>query len=287
MNDYLQPFPAKFASPNGDADLFVAQSGKLDSRDANHMHRHDFYELVWLHEGACTFFSDFQHYPLQTGTLIFISPGQLHAYIVPKDFCRILIFGFRTNVLTAIAPNLRQALPFDDVSRDPVISIPVEHSPVYERLFKSALSRFDARVPGWEPIATAYLQTVLTEATFQLSPIAQPGNVNAAAQLAYSFQQAMEQYYVDVRQVSAYADRLGVTTNHLVKTVRTVTGETPKQMLQKRLLLESKRLLAHSDASVGEIGQRLQFKDDTTFSRWFRNLTQLTPTQFRMKSPIA
>ena len=71
------------------------------------------------------------------------------------------------------------------------------------------------------------------------------------------------------------------TTNHLVKAVRETTGETPKQMLQKRLLLEAKRLLVHSQATVNEIGLRLHFNDATTFSRWFRHLTQTTPTQFR------
>ena len=78
-----------------------------------------------------------------------------------------------------------------------------------------------------------------------------------------------------------YASLLGVTTNHLVKTVRQTTHTTPKQMLQARLLLEAKRLLVHTPYPVNQISDLLQFQNSTSFARWFKNQTAQTPSQFR------
>jgi len=44
MDELLQPFPTSFAKGGN---IFVAASGEIHGRDSN-MHRHDFYELVWL-----------------------------------------------------------------------------------------------------------------------------------------------------------------------------------------------------------------------------------------------
>ena len=43
-------------------------------------HRHDFYHLFWVESGNGTFVSDGQSYPVTRGSLIFVPPGQVHAW---------------------------------------------------------------------------------------------------------------------------------------------------------------------------------------------------------------
>ncbi|MEM7344675.1 MAG: AraC family transcriptional regulator [Chloroflexota bacterium] len=288
-DELLQPFPTSFASPTGgnDANIFVAQSGEIGRNQSSKMHRHDFYELVWLSEGSCTFFSDFNHYPLETGCLIFISPGQLHEYLVDQGYCRILLFGFRPNLLPTVAHHLVNILPFDDTNRNPTLTIPADRQAQFLHLFTTALAHFDDRVLGWESLATAYLHTTLTEAAYLLPPGIVEQAASAPVQLTRIFQQAVEKHYRHHRQVQAYADMLGVTSNHLVKTVRETTQTTPKRILQDRLLLEAKRLLVHTPYGVTQISQMLAFPDNTTFARWFKKLAEQTPSQFRNQTPLA
>ncbi len=132
----------------------------------------------------------------------------------------------------------------------------------------------------------AHLQSILAEAAWQLPDNVQLRQHNAASQLARAFQHDLEANYLRQRQVQTYADALGVTVNHLVKCVRLTTGVTPKQLLQQRLLLEAMRLLQHSTLTVAEIGRRLQFRDASTFSRWFRTQTSVSPTLFRDKQVL-
>jgi quercetin dioxygenase-like cupin family protein len=47
-------------------------------------HRHDFYHLFWVESGNGIFVSDGRSYPLTRGSLIFVPPGQVHAW-KPND----------------------------------------------------------------------------------------------------------------------------------------------------------------------------------------------------------
>ena len=284
MDEYLQPFPTSFSKGG---DIFVAASGEIRENDDSKMHRHDFYELVWLWQGACQFFSDFELYDLPQGSLIFVSPGQLHDYRVPDRFCRLLIIGFRPSVLPAVAHHLLQMLPFDDTQRNPTQVISSEQQQLIEQLFQAAHGRFDAKKQGWETIVTSYLQTILTESAYLMPSEFVDQSANAAVQITRAFQRALESHYRQRRQVQEYAEMLGVTSNYLVKTIRHTTSTTPKQMLQNRLLLEAKRLLVHTPHPVGQISELLDFPDSTTFARWFKKCTAQTPSRFRNHTPHA
>lgn len=286
MDKLLQPFPSSFCAPDHDASVFVAASGEIRSQVLTKMHRHDFYELVWLWQGDCIFFSDFEHYSLKTGTLIFISPGQLHDYCVEKDFCRLFIFGFRPSLLPKVAHHLVNLLPFDDTQQAPVLEIPAALHPHIEQLYTTARERFRGKLLGWDTIVASYLQTVLAEAAYTMPKEQLEQAVSAPTQLTKAFQSALEKHYRYNKQVQDFADMLGVTSNHLVKTVRETTSKTPKQLIQNRLLLESKRLLIHTPYPVGQIGDMLGFPDSTTFARWFKKLSLQTPSIFRQHSPF-
>ncbi|MEM7798018.1 MAG: AraC family transcriptional regulator [Chloroflexota bacterium] len=256
----------------------------MEKNRSDRMHRHDFYELVWLKDGHCTFFADFLQFPLEEGSLIFISPGQLHDYLINKAVVRLYIIGFRPTLLPTVAHHLLNVLPFDDAQRDPTLIIPPALKPTFLQLFSAAHQRFDSQQLGWESIATAYLQTLLTEAAYLMPEDVIRQASSAAVQLTKAFQHEVEQHYRTLRQVQEYANILGVTSNHLVKTVREATMTTPKQMLQDRLLLEAKRLLVHTRYPINQISGLLAFPNSTTFARWFKKLAGTTPSDFRSRS---
>jgi AraC-like DNA-binding protein len=63
--------------------------------------------------------------------------------------------------------------------------------------------------------------------------------------------------------------------------VRKETGKNLTDHLQGRLILESKRLLAHSDLNISEIAYQLGFEDASYFTRIFRQIAQASPSEFR------
>ena len=74
---------------------------------------------------------------------------------------------------------------------------------------------------------------------------------------------------------------LGVTPDHLSRGCRAVTGLSALDLLHERLLLESRRLLAYTQAPVADVAHELGFDDPAYFSRFFARRAGLSPQAFR------
>lgn len=95
------------------------------------------------------------------------------------------------------------------------------------------------------------------------------------------FRDAVERDFATNHSVSAYADALGYSRRTLVRAVRAATGETPKGFIDKRVVLEAKRLLAHTELPIGRVGAAVGFPDPANFSKFFQLHTGNTPVAFR------
>jgi AraC-like DNA-binding protein len=75
--------------------------------------------------------------------------------------------------------------------------------------------------------------------------------------------------YSVLRQAHDYAARLGHSLTSLNRACQRATGHTAKRLIDARVALEAKRLLAHADLPVAAIGRRLGFTEPTNFGRFF------------------
>lgn len=76
------------------------------------------------------------------------------------------------------------------------------------------------------------------------------------------------------------ADEAHISTTYLHRIFRTQLGMTPGNYLSKIRIEESKLLLRSGECSMGEIAQRLGFSSQQHFSRQFRSVTGMTPTEY-------
>ena len=81
--------------------------------------------------------------------------------------------------------------------------------------------------------------------------------------------------------VATYAARLGCSEKSLTRAALEVTDRTAKAVITDRLVLEARRLLAHTLLPVAVIGDQLGFAEATHFVKFFRRETRLTPGAFR------
>jgi len=106
--------------------------------------------------------------------------------------------------------------------------------------------------------------------------------------LARHFCDLVEDDFATNGRVSHYAARLHVTPRHLNFCVQAATGRSASDVIAKRLFLECRRLLLHSELSMREIADNLNFADPSHFARFFKRHAGATPRQFRVAhgSPI-
>jgi AraC-like DNA-binding protein len=132
-------------------------------------------------------------------------------------------------------------------------------------LFDVLVALFDQAVAG----AGAQGDAAPSEGGAEVSPI----------YLAY--RSAIEQDLHRHRDVAHYADRLGYSERTLTRACRRATGQTAKDVLLDRMVLEAKRLLAQTDDPIVNVSTRLGFSEATNFTKFFVRHTAETPTAFR------
>ncbi|MDQ8006478.1 MAG: helix-turn-helix domain-containing protein [Pedobacter sp.] len=100
-------------------------------------------------------------------------------------------------------------------------------------------------------------------------------------QFLRKFSKLVEIHYKTHHSVADYADMLFITPKSLSKKISLLSKETPNDIIKNRIILESKRLLAHTSMAVKEIAYSLNYEDDAYFVRFFTKNTGISPTAFR------
>ncbi len=70
---------------------------------------------------------------------------------------------------------------------------------------------------------------------------------------------------------------------HLTQMVKQVTGKTSTKLLQNKVILETKRLLIHTDMTVTEIADYMNFPDQSYFTKYFKKASGVTPLEYRKR----
>jgi AraC-like DNA-binding protein len=105
----------------------------------------------------------------------------------------------------------------------------------------------------------------------------------ATDELLARFHHELAQSFAATRRVEDYAARLGVSVRTLTRACLSATGRSAKQVVDARVALEAKRMLACTDGSVATVGRQLGFSEPTNFGRFFVRETGHTPGEFRAR----
>lgn len=96
-----------------------------------------------------------------------------------------------------------------------------------------------------------------------------------------SFLKLVRDYHTKERNLSFYADKLFLTPKYLSKLIKTVSGKSAHEWIDSFVILEAKNLLKYSDISIKSIVYELNFPNQTTFYRFFKTKTGMTPSEYR------
>lgn len=91
----------------------------------------------------------------------------------------------------------------------------------------------------------------------------------------------LENNFKKKKAVVDYACDLNVTPNYLNAVIKKVSGYPPSYHIQQRVVQEAKRRAKHSDASMKEIAYYLGFDDIAHFSKYFKNNSGMSFTDFK------
>lgn len=276
-----QTFLIPYSQDEADqSNAFILHLDRQSRAVHREIHRHTYYELFWLVEGEGKLFNDFNWYTLRGGSIGIIAPGHLHTWEAEWGQFELYFMGFRASASSSLDASFLHNLAIFELSASPVIPVPSNTRQPFDNLFSDVYQHYRNNEVS-EEIILNYIRLILLKIDAVYRQSRSIISMTSAQELAQAYHMLVEQHYLERKQVKDYAQILGVTSNHLVRTVREVTGQTPKQIAQNRLLLEAKRLLIHTPEPASTISQLLSFPSSNKFGHWFKHLTQYTPGEFR------
>lgn len=83
------------------------------------------------------------------------------------------------------------------------------------------------------------------------------------------------------RRLSFYADRLCITPKYLTVLIKQASGRSARQWIVDFVIAESKRLLQKNALTVLEVSDKMNFPNQSFFTKFFRQHTGQTPTEYK------
>ncbi len=110
---------------------------------------------------------------------------------------------------------------------------------------------------------------------------AESGQPAGASPIYVAFRAAVESDVSRRRDVAHYAQLISYSERTITRACLRATGQTAKQVLISRLVLEAKRLLTQTDDSIAAISQSVGFTEPTNFTKFFVRHAGTTPSRHR------
>lgn len=244
-------------------------------------HRHSFYQVLYITKAGGDHVIDFRTYPVKHGMVFFLPPGQIHEWKFDEHTDGVLVnFGEPFFSTFLASSGYLNDLPLFSRSGRHCTADLSAHIPAIDQLFRQILSEYLNREENCFDMIRALLLQVFLLAGRVLQTMEERKAPWQYRQLI-TFEHLVEQYYTQKKLPKQYAGMMFITPNYLNALCTKLTGRSAGDLIRNRILLEAKRLLAHSGLSVQEIAWQLSFENSSYFSRFFKKYEKVTPEEFK------
>lgn len=246
--------------------------------------RTGFYHILWFEKGSPYFLVDFEPITIKPNTIVFLGKDTLQRFGENSHFeAKAILFTDSFFCKTEHdAKFLRSSIVFSDLLSVSQITLKenISHFTDLFRLMKNE-AKHDKDI-AQDAILKHLLHSflLLSEREIKKQDYV---DIKKGADLdqVLLFKDLLDTNYQTLKKVSEYAVRMNITEKQLNHATSKILDRSPKQMINERVILEAKRLLAHTHNSVKEISFSLGFEEPTNFTKSFRKQTHLSPVEFR------
>ena len=249
---------------------------------------HDFWELVYVDKGKVEIQQDDETVTLRQGEIAFHRPEEFHAIRSLDSDPNIFVISFVCD--SPVMKYLERYRTVLDQSLKVFISSIIKEAkktymlPMNDPFLEKLVKREDAPIGG-EQLIKLYLEQILI---FLVRGITQKGETDV-----FPSKESMENHLVvavrdmikrrvgEPIRVSEVCAALGYSKSYLSKLFREQSGETIAGYATYVKIERAKAMIRGGNYNFTEISDMLAFDNPQYFSRVFKRLTGMTPTEFR------
>ncbi|WP_085535857.1 helix-turn-helix domain-containing protein [Massilibacteroides vaginae] len=102
-------------------------------------------------------------------------------------------------------------------------------------------------------------------------------------EIFYRFIRDVNDEFYQHRKIQYYADKASLTPKYFSKIILEVSGKKASDWIDEYVILEAKTLLKNTSQTIQQISDRLNFSNQSHFSRYFTSHTGVSPYAYRTK----
>jgi len=255
-----------------------------DNPFINTPHSHDFYLVLLITKGSGTHKIDFNQYSVHPGAMFVLSPGQVHLWELSKDIDGYILFFKKEYFLIDFNHDRLDRLPFfKSTFSKPFVELNPTKTNVISRFYENIINEYESRYFQYHDMIRLYLNAMFIE-------LSRLYKVEEAMKFEHKYEviqlnrleQLIDNHFKMHLSVPEYAEKMNLSMKQLNYICKKTVNKTPSELIQERILLESKRLLIHSNLSVSSIAEELNFTGTSYFIRQFKKSCGTTPEKFRL-----
>lgn len=244
-------------------------------------HRHDYHVFLFLEQGALEVEVDFTRYLLNTSSLLYTSPGQVHKNIDFKEI-QYYVLAIKSEYIT---PEYKTVIE-DMFLQTRFIQLVEKEVQLLKNTAELCADIYQKRDLSF--YATALKNSVNVYISLFLEHYLNQDHTgissNRFEKITLRFIKELDLHFAQHKRPSYYANVLHISTTYLNECVTQTLGLSASKVIQERVILEAKRLLFYTDSSVKEIALALGYEDYSYFSRLFFKNEACSPREFRIKN---
>ena len=263
--------------------FMLNQKAETPMSAINKPYRSNYFGVGICIAGRAELKADLESYVMQPGNMLTMSPQIIKQWqYMSDDFETLSVFFTKAFITTRNNIDPDQFPFFENAARH-CFSVSAADS-------KNIIASLQS-IEQWYGTAHLYrheiLRSLIHVLLYEAAPLynAQHELLTAAQNrsqlLTGSFKALVREHFSAERSLKFYAEKLFVSPKHLTEILKEITGRTAGEWIDEAVILEAKVLLQNPALSIAQIANTLQFPDQSTFGRFFKNLTGQAPLSYR------
>lgn len=268
-------------------DYFVLESFEIPEHMKDAFRVEGYTTVIIAEKGEAKFMIDMKEYNVKAPFMFTIMSGKIihHQYISPNYSATILVAAntFYSEILNNNALNRSLAIFVNDMPVMELNDVSQMATNEYLRLLKNAVKDINnpMRLEVVKHLTLAMYYGYGNR--FLITP--EKKNVSRNDDIMDQFISLVEQFHRKERGVKFYANKMCLTPKYISSVVNKISGKTASQWIDEAVILEAKALLNCTNMTIQQITIELNFPDQSTFGKYFKNITGLSPKDYRSITP--
>ncbi|BAV04488.1 AraC-type DNA-binding protein [Filimonas lacunae] len=246
--------------------------------------------LFLVLDGEMTLKMNLVEYTIRKNEFLFISPNTIRQFISHCNDSKMACMCFSIDFMlkTGIAKSSLDPSAFISSKQSPHLVLTSEEANTISQLMQLLYER--NITPANYPFREERLIHCFGTLMYELAAIHTnqhqklPLKLTRKEEISASFLNLLTQHFKEQRSLQFYADLLFITPKYLTQTIKDILGKTAGEMIDEMVITEAKVLLHSTSHSIAQVAESLYFSDQFFFSKFFKNQTGLTPTEYRKVS---